>query len=228
MTNQALAMARLISILSFLSATEGFSVFNEKNLPLNLSPTCRGALINDINCEQVITSFTATEFYSPAVLDKACTSSCSSSWASLRSSTASSCGNQTWDGLGSDSPIALIPELMSFSYNVVCLKDAGRYCNNVIAANAAATDQTGMEETHSINVLMANMLCVIVSLPPGVSPLAYANGCDLCAIKKLGLEAGSPYYNGPVLLDQSVYQSKTSSCSLSGYPLTTTSIYFEM
>src|ERR1700709_1510535 len=126
MTNQALDMARISSILLFLTAAEGFSVFNEKNLPLNLTPTCRGALINDIGCEQVITSFTATEFYSPTVLDKACTSSCSSSLSSLRSSIASSCGNQTWDGLGSDSPIALVPELMSFSYNVVCLKDAGR------------------------------------------------------------------------------------------------------
>ena len=56
-----------------------------------------------------------------------------------------SCGNQTWDGLGTDSAIALVPELMKFNFNVVCLKDVGRYCNNVVAANAAAADPTGRQ-----------------------------------------------------------------------------------
>ena len=50
--------------------------------------------------------------------------------------------------------------------------------------------------------------------------------CDLCFIKNLQFQAGSPYYDGPLLAEQSVYQSKTSSCGISGYPLTTSDLSF--
>lgn len=56
-----------------------------------------------------------------------------------------------------------------------------------------------------------------------------ANGtdrCDLCFIKNLQFQAGSPYYDGPLLAEHSVYQSKTSSCGISGYPLTTSDLSF--
>ena len=46
--------------------------------------------------------------------------------------------------------------------------------------------------------------------------------CDMCFIKGLQLQAGSPYYDGPALASQSIYQSKTSSCKVTGYPLTST------
>jgi hypothetical protein len=49
------------------------------------------------------------------------------------------------------------------------------------------------------------------------------DSCDLCLIKLLQFQAGSPYYNGPDLASQSLYQSKTSSCKVTGYPLTATS-----
>lgn len=52
------------------------------------------------------------------------------------------------------------------------------------------------------------------------------NSCDLCAIKNLQYQAGSPYFDGPLLAEQSVYESKTSSCSVTGYPLTTTALPF--
>lgn len=53
-----------------------------------------------------------------------------------------------------------------------------------------------------------------------------ANPCDLCFIKNLQFQAASPYYNGPLLADQSVYESKTSSCGVTGMPLTTTDLTF--
>lgn len=48
--------------------------------------------------------------------------------------------------------------------------------------------------------------------------------CDMCFIKNLRLQAGSPYYDGPALRESSIYESKTSSCSVTGYPLATTTL----
>ena len=50
--------------------------------------------------------------------------------------------------------------------------------------------------------------------------------CDLCFIKNLRFQASSPYFNGPELREQSIYQSKTSSCGVTGYPLVTSTIPF--
>lgn len=55
-----------------------------------------------------------------------------------------------------------------------------------------------------------------------------ADPCDMCFIKNLRFQAGSPYYDGPRLIANSVYQSKTSSCSVTGYPLTTSTLNFTM
>lgn len=52
------------------------------------------------------------------------------------------------------------------------------------------------------------------------------NPCDLCFIKNLQFQASSPYYNGPLLADQSIYESKTSSCKVTGMPLKTTDLTF--
>jgi hypothetical protein len=54
------------------------------------------------------------------------------------------------------------------------------------------------------------------------APKSDINDCDLCFIKNLQLQAGAPYFNGPDLA--SVYSSKTSSCGVKGYPLTTSTI----
>jgi hypothetical protein len=61
------------------------------------------------------------------------------------------------------------------------------------------------------------------SLPNGTN---VPDSCDLCFIKSLQLQAGSPYYDGPALASQSIYQSKTSSCNVTGYPLTTSTLSF--
>jgi LysM repeat protein len=47
--------------------------------------------------------------------------------------------------------------------------------------------------------------------------------CDMCLLKNLRFQAGSPYYDGPDLASQSLYQSRTSSCGIQGQPLTATS-----
>lgn len=48
----------------------------------------------------------------------------------------------------------------------------------------------------------------------------------MCFIKRLRLQAGSPFYEGPRLASQSVYESLTSSCGVSNMPLTTSTLEF--
>jgi hypothetical protein len=52
------------------------------------------------------------------------------------------------------------------------------------------------------------------------------SACDLCFIKHLQFVAGSPFYDGPLLASMSIYEAKTSSCSVSGYPLTTSTLHY--
>ncbi|KAI4644398.1 hypothetical protein J4E93_006299 [Alternaria ventricosa] len=71
---------------------------------------------------------------------------------------------------------------------------------------------------------------------PGQSPIGWdteppsgvqASGpCDLCFIKNLQKQAGSPYYDGPQIRESSLYESKTSSCGVTGYPLSISSLPF--
>ena len=49
-----------------------------------------------------------------------------------------------WNGYG-DQPesVAVIPDLMRYNYDLVCLMDSGRYCNIVAGAAAAMLDPEG-------------------------------------------------------------------------------------
>jgi LysM repeat protein len=46
--------------------------------------------------------------------------------------------------------------------------------------------------------------------------------CDLCFIESLKFQAESPFYDGSLL--SSIYTSKTSSCKVTGMPLTTSTL----
>lgn len=51
--------------------------------------------------------------------------------------------------------------------------------------------------------------------------------CDPCLAARLRLRSGSPYFDDPVVASDSMYQSMTSSCGITGKPATTSTIdYF--
>ncbi|OBT52616.1 hypothetical protein VE04_06030 [Pseudogymnoascus sp. 24MN13] len=102
---------------------------------------------------------------------------------------------------------------MKYQYSLACLTDSGRFCNNVAAEAAYVLDPGSNDPVTGISIAQPNSTA-------GEIP----NPCDLCFIKNLRLQAGSPYYDGPALADSSVYESKTSSCSITGMPLTTTDL----
>ncbi|KAF8457847.1 hypothetical protein BDZ91DRAFT_785929 [Kalaharituber pfeilii] len=185
--------------------------YTNSTVPANLSPECQAALMADVaDCYPVVGALRNGAFYPQAVLETMCTSACTAALAAYRGSIATACSGQTWVGYEDVGwPVTVIPELMIYHYNLACLMDEGRYCNVVAADYAAQLDPQAGHPIYGTSW-------------PGANTTAPIDTCDLCFIKSMRIQAGSPYYNGPRLLSQSQYQSKTSSCSVTGYPLTTT------
>lgn len=70
-----------------------------------------------------------------------------------------------------------------------------------------------------------NLLTGLITVPAGgdYGNITVTDPCNICLIMNLKFQAESPYYAGPDIYSSSLYQSKTSSCGVSGMPLTTTS-----
>lgn len=201
-----------ILILYLFSSRALASQFLEAEaLPTNISSACIAALTADVACREGVADLVPGKYYPLTSLQSLCLSSCSSALSSYHTSVLSNCAEDTWeDASGELLPVALYSELIRYSYDFACLKDGERYCNNVAAAYAAAADPQAS------------------SVPGGVPAGGdfgqhdTSDPCDSCLLANLRFQAGSPYYDGPILQSRSVYQSKTSSCGVTGAPLTTT------
>ncbi|KAK6220001.1 LysM domain-containing protein [Colletotrichum tabaci] len=53
---------------------------------------------------------------------------------------------------------------------------------------------------------------------------AEPSSCEVCIAARLRMRAGSPYFDGPVVASESLYQSMMSSCGITGKLVTTTTI----
>ncbi|KAI0814080.1 hypothetical protein GGR55DRAFT_687075 [Xylaria sp. FL0064] len=180
-------------------------------LPSDLSDGCRTALLSDVSeCTLTATKFRYGYFYPENLLSKTCTADCASALASFEKTVISACSNDTWDGYDDEGmPIAYIPGVMRFLYDLTCLQDGGRFCNVIAGANAAMADP-GVGASNWVSIDTNNTQAT--------------QECDLCFIKSLRLQAESQYYNGPIIRQSSIYESKTSSCSIRGMPFTTTAL----
>lgn len=199
-------------ILFVLSSCALASQFIEAEaLPSNISNACVTALTTDTACRAGAAELVPGKYNPFSTLQNLCVSSCSSALTSYHASVLSSCAEDTWeDASGELLPVALYSELIKYAYDFTCLEDGYRFCNNVAAAYAAGADPQASDV-------------------PGGVPAGGDFGqhdtldpCDSCLLANLRFQAGSPYYDGPVLQSRSVYQSKTSSCGVTGAPLTTT------
>ncbi|KAI1104498.1 carbohydrate-binding module family 50 protein [Jackrogersella minutella] len=130
------------------------------------------------------------------------------------SSVRAGCGNQTvLADLEVEAAAVYIPGSLQYSFQSACPQDdSGRYCGPVAALAAAFSD-------------------------PGISPFNYVSNitdqdqkpddCDLCIVERLRLRAGSPYFDGPIVASESLYESMTSSCSIAGRPISKSTLdYF--
>ncbi|KAI0203160.1 hypothetical protein F4808DRAFT_449427 [Astrocystis sublimbata] len=196
-----------LSYPSFVSAVQ---IYDADSLPTDISSGCLDAMTVDVpDCLSFASSFRYGYFYSERLLGDTCTSECSSGLAAFEKGVISACSNDTYlqDGdTGDELPMALMPNIMRYLYELSCIKDNGRFCNVVAGTNAALSDP-GSGSNNWLG---------------GVdNDTTAASACDLCFVNNLRMQAGSPYYDGPEVASQSIYESKTSSCRVSNMPRTT-------
>ncbi|KAF2716672.1 carbohydrate-binding module family 50 protein, partial [Polychaeton citri CBS 116435] len=163
---------------------------------------CAAALIGHIACHGWISRFRSGGYYDPEGLQAVCTSSCASSLQSYVSALDSNCQGLTYVHTEmAVFPISSIGSRLLYNYQSACLKDDDRFCNYV------AYD-------HSLQ------------LDPGAQPVLgpgtnkTLSHCDKCFVKQLQLRAGSPFDGGNELI--TLYNSLTSSCRVTGMPVSTT------
>lgn len=108
--------------------------------------------------------------------------------------------------------------------------DDGEFCNNAAASYASYLDSNASISASELTLLSLYSatsvwkITDLISVPAGgdYGNLTVTDPCDTCLIKNLKFQAESPYYGGPDIYSSSLYQSKTSSCGVTGMPLTTT------
>ncbi|EKG15791.1 Peptidoglycan-binding Lysin subgroup [Macrophomina phaseolina MS6] len=196
----------------FIQTTYGIQLLYNSSVPTTLSNACSEALLSNVACDPVVKNLRPNFFYTPETLARICTSDCKSALSDYQSLVQGACGEEILPGSFDLNVSALmIPGTYQYLFESTCLQDDGRYCNNV-AAIAAAFEDPGNS--------MFNYLDTIPS------DTTQPSECDACFVKSLKLEAGSPYFDGPVIASLSLYESMTSSCSVTGQPLTTTTLGF--
>ncbi|KAF1927817.1 carbohydrate-binding module family 50 protein [Didymella exigua CBS 183.55] len=181
------------------------------SLPEDLAAACSAALMADIACDPLVPALRHDFFYPPATLTRMCTTGCASALQSWESTVRSACGKDVVipgeDDLDT-SPI-MIPASRRYIYSFTCLKENNVFCGPV-AALAAFSANPGVSPFN-----------YIIELPDGaVKPTQ----CDPCLAARLRLRSGSPYFDDPVVASESIYQTLTSSCGITGKPATTTTI----
>jgi hypothetical protein len=119
--------AILVSVLARLTyARASFQLFLEDgSLPVGVtnSTTCGKALQTSIACDPSLQQASNTYFdanHSSVI----CTSACFTSLASYRASISAACSDATIEGEDIVYPSTIVADMLLFSYNTTCLKDA--------------------------------------------------------------------------------------------------------
>lgn len=134
----------LLVILSQLASA--VRLVTNSSIPANLTQSCATALLNDVNCSPVLTALRIGSYYPESTLNSTCTPQCTAALSSYQSAVVQACGEETWLGFEDTvMPLVVIPDIISYLYNLTCLMDTGRYCNTVAAKAAFAEDPGSME-----------------------------------------------------------------------------------
>lgn len=96
----------------------------------------------DIDCDLVVPALVRGTYYPNSTLLRGCTSSCEDALGTYQTSVEAACISDTWLGYENETmPVAIIPEILRYNYNLTCLaNDDGDFCNNVAASYAAYLD----------------------------------------------------------------------------------------
>lgn len=132
-------------MVSFIASVHAVKLFTNATVPSNLTSACAIALSTDVNCSPFVLSLRTGLYYPNDTLERTCTTNCHSALTSYRAQIATACATETWLGYQDVIlPVVTIPEMLQYQYNLTCLMDSGRYCNNVAASYAASRDPSGM------------------------------------------------------------------------------------
>lgn len=230
-----------LDILLSLRGSNATQLFSEETAPADISQACLSALTADVACSRAVPRFRYGYFYSESSLSASCTSECEDGLKAYETAVVSACADDTWEGYDDegDAPVSYIPSLLRYQYSLTCLRDSGRWCNVVTGAAATVGDAGGESVFPPCSFIrsFSKWSCVDLGCSCGNtdSPFRFtdivANGtaleaCDMCFVLSLKIQAGAPFYDGPAISSQSLYESKTSSCKIDGMPITATSVPF--
>ncbi|EGX87923.1 muramidase, putative [Cordyceps militaris CM01] len=186
----------------------------DDSLPKDLNSPCAAALMADVSCDPLVPALRPDFYYPPSSLSRICTTGCAAALQSWESSVRSACGKEIVIPAHHNLPASpiVLPATRRHIYSFTCLKENDVFCGPVAALTAFFSDQ-GVSIFNYIN-----------ALPEGATKPA---DCDPCLAARLHMRSGSPYFDGPVVASESLYQSMTSSCGITGKPATTSTIdYF--
>ena len=138
----------LLVVSTLVNASSAFRAFtNTSFASTNLTIPCIGALSGDIACSPGVAGLRLGEYHPEETLNRTCTADCGQALAQFANRVAAACDKQTWKGYeDTDMPLAIIPDMLRYHYNLTCLTDSGRYCNAVAAKAAAVLDSEGTEK----------------------------------------------------------------------------------
>ncbi len=125
--------------LQMLHLVKAVRLVPNNAIPTNVTTSCATALLNDVNCSPVVTALRIGSYYPQSTLNDTCTEQCATALSAYHSAVRSACGQQRWSGCEDIvMPLAVIPDIVRYLYNLTCLMDSNRYCNNVAAEAAFA------------------------------------------------------------------------------------------
>ena len=132
----------LLSVVSWYGggaiAASSMQYFTNATLPSkDLTLPCANALTSTLPCDPLVKRLLPGHYYDQNGLVRACTSGCDAALGSWQASVNSACAGQNYQDTNSTaSPIAKVPDLMRYAYNLTCLQANGEFCN-VLARNAS-------------------------------------------------------------------------------------------
>lgn len=146
-----------IVLLAHAQTVSAIQIYTPDTLPTDLSPSCADALTLDVAaCPLLATKLRYGFFYPESKLESTCTAECSTALQTYEQGVVSSCSNDTWLAYEDDEenlPVAFIPNVMRYLYELTCIQDDGRFCNVVAGMNAAMADPGGEYSSYWTQVL---------------------------------------------------------------------------
>lgn len=129
-------------LLDTIVYSQSFQYVTNSSLPgTSLTEDCSMALLSNISCNPWVRGFRPGQYYNVEGLQAVCTSGCQTAIEDWQSTLASSCSDLMYNYTDTTSmPISAIGSQLLDYYNLACLQDGERFCNNVAYEKSLQND----------------------------------------------------------------------------------------